>query len=391
MHRNDHPSAPGGIHTEGDPSRGIAPTTVTAAIMNALQEEIAHFIESRVIVLDKNDNTQLTQALLDAITTTVVGGDFVTHPEFEAHTQGGDPHQQYALDSMLGDAAHMDVGTTGGTVASGDHLHAQYELKTNLKQAAYRDVGSGADQVAAGNHAHAAGDVGAAPISHTHTAAQGNQDIVAGGYGQVGTGVQAWNSDGQSVFIGNTKPGSVLIPASSGGRRDDGHFLSGTYKCLGHSFGGGESDDATTQWIRIDAASLFEQQLMLSELGWDNAEHDSATAIATFADSGISLPFTAFKDDIEAHGRWLFAMIRDSEFGPVAEYVPPTALEVAARDNPKTRKQALADAIAQARHCEMMCDWDKAQEWRTYYQQLYTLEDAPEWPLVELWPAPPET
>lgn len=23
MHRNDHPSAPGGIHTEGDSSRGI--------------------------------------------------------------------------------------------------------------------------------------------------------------------------------------------------------------------------------------------------------------------------------------------------------------------------------------------------------------------------------
>lgn len=154
MHRNDHPSAPGGIHVEGDPSRGIAPTTVTAAIMNALQEEIAHFIESRGIVLDKSDNTQLTQALLDAITTTVVEGDFVTHSEFEAHTQGGDPHQQYALESMLGDAAGMDVGTTGGTVAAGDHAHAQYELKSNLKQAAYRDVGTGADQVAAGNHSH---------------------------------------------------------------------------------------------------------------------------------------------------------------------------------------------------------------------------------------------
>lgn len=238
-------------------------------------------------------------------------------------------------------------------------------------------------------HTHAPGDVGAAPIDHVHTAAQGNSDIVAGGYGQVGTYVLAWNSDGQSVFIGNTKPGSSLIPATAGERREDGHFLSGTYKCLGHVFGGGNSDDATTLWIRTDAASLFEQQLMLSELGWDNAEHDSATAIATFADSGVSLPFTAFKDDIEAHGRWLFAMIRDGEFGPVAEYIPPTALEVAARDSPKTRQQALADAIAQARHCEMMCDWDKAQEWRTYYQQLYTLEDAPEWPQVAQWPAPP--
>lgn len=154
MHRNDHPSAPGGVHTDGDPQRGIAPTTVTAALMNALQEELAHFIESRGIVLNKNDNTQLTMAILDAIGTTVASGDFVTHSEFQLHTQGGDPHQQYALESMLGDAAHMDVGTTGSTVAAGDHAHSQYELKSNLKQAAYKDVGTGADQVAAGNHSH---------------------------------------------------------------------------------------------------------------------------------------------------------------------------------------------------------------------------------------------
>lgn len=100
-------------------------------------------------------------------------------------------------------------------------------------------------------HTHNPGDVGAAPIDHVHTAAQGNQDVVAGGYGQVGTYVLAWNSDGQSVFIGNTKPGSVLIPATAGERREDGTFLSGTYKCLGHVFGGGNADDATTLWIRI--------------------------------------------------------------------------------------------------------------------------------------------
>lgn len=154
MHRNSHPSAPGGHHTDGDPARGIAPTVVPAATMEALQEELANFIESRGIVLNKQDNTQLKQAILDAIGKTVQQGDFVTHTEFQLHTQGGDPHQQYALESMLGEAARMNTGTTGGTVAVGDHAHAQYELKSNLKQAAYRDVGAGADQVAAGNHTH---------------------------------------------------------------------------------------------------------------------------------------------------------------------------------------------------------------------------------------------
>lgn len=154
MHRNDHPSAPGGLHTDGDPQRGIAPTTVIASLMNALQEELANFIESRGITLDKNDNTQLTMAILEAIGTTVASGDFVTHTEFALHTQGADPHQQYALESLLGDAAYMDLGTSGGSVAAGDHAHADYELKTNLKAAAYKDVGTGGDQVAAGNHSH---------------------------------------------------------------------------------------------------------------------------------------------------------------------------------------------------------------------------------------------
>ncbi|MNG09979.1 hypothetical protein D3C84_934240 [compost metagenome] len=92
---------------------------------------------------------------------------------------------------------------------------------------------------------------------------------------------------------------------------------------------------------------------------------------------------------MEAHGRWLFALGRANEFGPVAEYVPPTPLEMAILHNAPARTNAMALATDQARHCEMMCDWDKAQEWRTYYQQLYTLEDAPEWPQVAQWPAPP--
>lgn len=154
MHRNAHPTAPGGHHNDGDPSRGIAPTIVPAATMEALQEELCNFIESRGITLNKADNTQLKQAILDAIGKTVAQGDFVTHSEFRLHTEGGDPHQQYALESMLGDAATKDVGTAAHQVAAGNHEHSQYERKDNLKQGAYRDVGTGANQLAAGNHSH---------------------------------------------------------------------------------------------------------------------------------------------------------------------------------------------------------------------------------------------
>ncbi len=35
------------------------------------------------------------------------------------------------------------------------------------------------------------------------------------------------------------------------------------------------------------------------------------------------IPFTANPDDVEAHGRELFAMLAAGEAGPVADYVPP--------------------------------------------------------------------
>jgi hypothetical protein len=40
------------------------------------------------------------------------------------HVGQADPHTQYALESALGGAATLNVGTTAGTVAAGDHLHA---------------------------------------------------------------------------------------------------------------------------------------------------------------------------------------------------------------------------------------------------------------------------
>ncbi|MNJ25133.1 Tail fiber protein [compost metagenome] len=90
------------------------------------------------------------------------------------------------------------------------------------------------------------------PAAHTHPAAQGNADIVASGYGQVGTYVLASNVSGATKGIGATVPGSSLVPASAGERHQDGASLAGTWKCLGFSFGsGGPFDTRITLWIRI--------------------------------------------------------------------------------------------------------------------------------------------
>ncbi|MEZ6935868.1 phage tail protein [Aeromonas sp. S19(2024)] len=90
------------------------------------------------------------------------------------------------------------------------------------------------------------------PSAHTHPAAQGNADIVASSYGQVGTYVLASNVSGATKGIGATVSGSSLVPASAGERHQDGASLAGTWKCLGYSVGsGGPFDTRITLWIRI--------------------------------------------------------------------------------------------------------------------------------------------
>lgn len=97
--------------------------------------------------------------------------------------------------------------------------------------------------------------------SHNHTAAQGNADIVASGYGQVGTYMFAQVSTGgapqtHDLTVGGTIAGSSLRPCSVDVDSDDlSHVaLPGTWKCLGRSrFGNGETnmEAAKTLWIRI--------------------------------------------------------------------------------------------------------------------------------------------
>jgi hypothetical protein len=63
MHKIDGPGNDDGQFTEGNPSLGIPPTTVTSDILNALQDEIANVIEDAGLALSKPDNTQLLAAI----------------------------------------------------------------------------------------------------------------------------------------------------------------------------------------------------------------------------------------------------------------------------------------------------------------------------------------
>lgn len=57
---------------------------------------------------------------------------------------------------------------------------------------------------------------------------------------------------------------------------------------------------------------------------WSNAEHTSIDCEITTSQFGDEvLPFTADQNDVEAHGRAIFASIVAGEYGPIGEYIPP--------------------------------------------------------------------
>jgi len=60
---------------------------------------------------------------------------------------------------------------------------------------------------------------------------------------------------------------------------------------------------------------------------WINAEHTRIDCEITTSQFGSEvLPFTADPNDVEPHGRAIFADIVAGHYGPIAEYVAPPDL-----------------------------------------------------------------
>jgi hypothetical protein len=60
---------------------------------------------------------------------------------------------------------------------------------------------------------------------------------------------------------------------------------------------------------------------------WVDAEHTRIDLIIKWDRFPEELPFTADPNDVEEHGRLIFAAAAAGQFGEVAEYVPPPAPE----------------------------------------------------------------
>jgi hypothetical protein len=56
---------------------------------------------------------------------------------------------------------------------------------------------------------------------------------------------------------------------------------------------------------------------------WSDAEHTRIDCTITTSQFGDEeLPFTADENDVEPHGRAIFAQIVAGQYGPIADYVP---------------------------------------------------------------------
>ena len=128
MHKVDHPSAdPPNSPTQGqfvdpDPAGGVEGTVAPAAFLNSLANELANVIESRGLTLDKNDDTQLLQALGLAGTIPLTNGfaNLFINPSFEiAQRWGNFLVAPVTIDQSTGDLYVPDrwfcsPGTTTG-------------------------------------------------------------------------------------------------------------------------------------------------------------------------------------------------------------------------------------------------------------------------------------
>lgn len=82
----------------------------------------------------------------------------------------------------------------------------------------------------------------------------------------------------------------------------------------------------------------------------------------------------------------------DASEAEIAEYLE-RVVKTNTRPAPSARttlRKAKRSATAQAHHWDMMGDATQAAAWRSYYRELFALEQAPGWPILGQWPTPPD-
>ena len=93
-----------GKYTDGSVAGGIAATRLRAAAFNAMQEELAHIVESAGLALDINDMTQVLKAIQKLTLSRI-------NPFADIKSDGAAAISTALTNLQLGEAAKRDVGT----------------------------------------------------------------------------------------------------------------------------------------------------------------------------------------------------------------------------------------------------------------------------------------
>lgn len=93
-----------GKYTDGSVAGGIAATRLRAAAFNAMQEELAHIVESAGLALDINDMTQVLKAIQKLTLSRA-------NPFADIKSDGAAAISTALTNLDLGEAAKRDVGT----------------------------------------------------------------------------------------------------------------------------------------------------------------------------------------------------------------------------------------------------------------------------------------
>ncbi|MEF6013049.1 hypothetical protein U9930_00005, partial [Escherichia coli] len=98
-----------GKYTDGSVAGGIAATRLRAAAFNAMQEELAHIVESAGLALDINDMTQVLKAIQKLTLSRA-------NPFADIKSDGAAAISTALTNLGLGEAATRNVGTGTGQV-----------------------------------------------------------------------------------------------------------------------------------------------------------------------------------------------------------------------------------------------------------------------------------
>lgn len=98
-----------GKYTDGSVAGGIAATRLRAAAFNAMQEELAHIVESAGLALDINDMTQVLKAIQKLTLSRA-------NPFADIKSDGAAAISTALTNLGLGDAAKKNVGTGSGQI-----------------------------------------------------------------------------------------------------------------------------------------------------------------------------------------------------------------------------------------------------------------------------------